>query len=70
MKYVICLGPESVEATNVFYHVTYPGSVNWNAITDEYQLKVNLCTPAFLITETLGYLVIENTMCICICAVT
>ncbi|XP_019855658.1 PREDICTED: lipopolysaccharide-responsive and beige-like anchor protein [Amphimedon queenslandica] len=32
-------GPEAIKSTNVFYHITYPGSVNWQAITDEYQLK-------------------------------
>ena len=33
-------GPEAVEAVNVFYYLTYPGSVNWNAITDNTQLQV------------------------------
>lgn len=38
--FFVHIGPEAEKATNVFYHITYPGSVNWQAIKDEYQLKV------------------------------
>ena len=36
----VYVGPAAVEARNVFYYITYPGSVNWQAITDHNQLKV------------------------------
>lgn len=38
--FCVYVGPAAVEARNVFYYITYPGSVNWQAITDHNQLKV------------------------------
>lgn len=38
---IILTGAEAVEATNVFYYLTYPGSVSWSAIKDPVQLQVN-----------------------------
>lgn len=41
LTYVIThLGKAAKDAINVFYHITYPDSVDWDAITDEKHLKV------------------------------
>jgi len=36
-------GPEAVRATNVFYYLTYDGSVNLEAITDPILREVLKC---------------------------
>uniref|UniRef100_A0A0X3PXG3 Neurobeachin n=1 Tax=Schistocephalus solidus TaxID=70667 RepID=A0A0X3PXG3_SCHSO len=51
-------GPEAIRATNVFCHLTYEGSVNWEKITDsvlrkaiEGQIQSFGQTPSQLLTE-------------------
>lgn len=44
---VVCIGPEAVRATNVFYYLTYEGSVDLESMTDlvmkEVRLTCNKC---------------------------
>lgn len=51
-------GPEAVRATNVFYHLTYEGSVDWTRVSDpvlrqalEDQIRNFGQTPSQLLTE-------------------
>lgn len=44
-------GPEAIRATNVFYYLTYEGSVHLESITDPVMKEVRLsrrCTALFL----------------------
>ncbi|VDD76135.1 unnamed protein product [Mesocestoides corti] len=50
-------GPEAVKATNVFHHLTYEGSINWDQVTDpilrkaiENQIQSFGQTPSQLLT--------------------
>ena len=38
----IILGPEAVRATNVFYYLTYEGSVNLESMTDLVMKEVGI----------------------------
>ena len=58
MAFVVISGPEAIRATNVFYYLTYEGSVDLESMTDgvmreaiENQIKNFGQTPSQLLME-------------------
>lgn len=41
--FFLFLGPEAVRATNVFYYLTYEGSVDLESVSDPVTREVCLC---------------------------